>query len=60
MVTKAKQYLLQYQEDCVNAFMMDASANDIKTNPEAKKLAKKINRQGKLIDKAIRIIDKIG
>lgn len=60
MINKAKQYLLQYQSECVDAFNMEVSAEDIKNNPEAKKLARTINRQGKLIDKAIKILDKIG
>lgn len=51
--------LLAYQYDCVGAFRMECSAEDIKTNPEAKKLAKYINRQGKIIDKIIRLLKKI-
>ena len=51
--------LLQYQSDCVEAFRMECSTEDIKTNPEAKKLARHINRQGKIIDKIIRLLKRI-
>ena len=40
-----------FQSDCVDAFRMECSKEDIKTNPEARKLAKYINRQGRKIDK---------
>lgn len=59
MISKAKQYLLQFQAECIDAFNMEVSAEDIKNNPEAKKLARKINRQCKLIDIVVIIIDKI-
>ena len=51
--------LLKYQSDCVNAFKMECSVEDIKSNPEAKKLAKYINRQGKVIDNIIRLLKKV-
>ena len=43
--------LMMYQRDCVDAFRMEFSKEDIKCNPEAKKLAKFINRQGMKIDR---------
>ena len=42
--------LKDYQQDCVDAFRMEFS-KDIKCNPEVKKLAKFINRQGRKIDR---------
>ena len=47
------------QSDCVDAFRMECSPSDIRTNPEAKKLAKYINRQGKKIDKITRLQKKV-
>ena len=43
--------LMMYQRDCVDAFRMEFSKADIKCNPEVKKLAKFINRQGRKIDR---------
>lgn len=43
--------LKDYQQDCVDAFRMEFSKEDIKYNPEVKKLAKLINRQGRKIDR---------
>ena len=43
--------LIMYQRDCVDAFIMEFSKEDIKCNSEVKKLAKFINRQGRKIDK---------
>lgn len=43
--------LRDYQRDCVDAFRMEFSKDDIKNNPEVKKLARLINRQGRKIDK---------
>ena len=43
--------LIMYQRDCIDAFRMEFSKEDIKCNPEVKKLAKFINRQGRKIDK---------
>lgn len=51
--------LLLYQSDCADAFRMECSPSDIRTNPEAKKLAKYINRQGKKIDKITRLQRKV-
>lgn len=48
--------LSNYQRDCVDAFRMEFSKDDIKHNSEVKKLAKFINRQGRKIDK----INKMG
>ena len=48
------RYLQGFQADCVDAFMLEVSKEDIKTDPYAKKLAKYINRQGKKIDKIIK------
>ena len=43
--------LMMYQRDCVDAFRMEFSKEDIKHNSEVKKLAKFINRQGRKIDR---------
>lgn len=43
--------LIMYQRDCVDAFRMEFSKEDIKCNSEVKKLAKFINRQGRKIGK---------
>ena len=43
--------LIMYQRDCIDAFTMEFSKEDIKCNPEVKKLAKFINRQGRKIDR---------
>lgn len=43
--------LMMYQRDCVDAFRMEFYKEDIKCNPEVKKLAKFINRQGRKIDR---------
>lgn len=51
--------LRAYQRACVDVFRMECSAEDIKNNKEAKKLAKFINRQGKKIDRILRQCSKI-
>lgn len=43
--------LKDYQQDCIDAFRMEFSKEDIKYNSEVKKLAKFINRQGRKIDR---------
>lgn len=43
--------LKDYQRDCIDAFTMEFSKEDIKHNSEVKKLAKFINRQGRKIDR---------
>ena len=48
-----------FQSDCVDAFRMECSKEDIKTNPEAKKLAKYINTQGRKIDKITKLQRKV-
>lgn len=40
-----------YQRDCIDAFRMEFSKEDIKSNSEVRKLARFINKQGKRIDK---------
>ena len=52
-------YLRQYQEDCVNAFRMECSPKDIKENKEAKRLARYINKQGRLIDRILKMYQAI-
>lgn len=44
-----------YHQNCVDAFRMECSAADIRSNPEAKKLAKYINRQGRKVDKIVKL-----
>ena len=43
--------LKNYQQDCIDAFRMEFSKEDIKHISEVKKLAKFINRQGRKIDR---------
>lgn len=43
--------LKDYQQDCIDAFRMEFSKEDIKHNSEVKELAKFINRQGRKIDR---------
>lgn len=51
--------LQAYQKDCVDAFRMECSPSDIRTNPGAKKLARYINKQGKKIDKITKLQMKV-
>lgn len=48
-----------FQSDCVDAFRMECSYKEIKTNPEAKKLAKYINKQGRKIDRIVKLQRKL-
>lgn len=48
-----------YQQNCVEAFRMEFSKEDIKTNLEVKKLAKYINRMGRRIDRIERMKQRI-
>lgn len=59
MVARLVWQFEQIQSEWVDAFLMECSTADIKTNPEAKKLAKYINRQGKRIDRIIKLIKKL-
>jgi hypothetical protein len=47
------------QSDLVDAFKMECSLSDIKTNKEAKKLANYINRHGKKTDRVCKLINKL-
>lgn len=51
--------LTRYQRDCVDAFRMEFSKEDIKQYPEVKKLARSINKQGRKIDKINRLKSKL-
>lgn len=51
--------LYGFQSDCVDALRMECSEEDIKNNPEARQLAKRINKQGKRIDKIIKLYRKM-
>ena len=51
--------LQAFQADCVDAFRMECSPSDIKSNPEAKKLAKYMNRQGRKIDRITKLQGKV-
>ena len=51
--------LQAFQADCVDAFKMECSKEDFKNNPEAKKLAKYINRQGRKIDRITKLQSKV-
>ena len=59
MIDKIINDLQEYQFDCIDALRMECSPSDIKTNPEAKKLAKHLNRQNKIIIKVIKLLKKI-
>lgn len=48
-----------YQRDCIDAFRMEFSKEDIKSNSEVRKLARFINKQGKRIDKINKMKRKI-
>lgn len=51
--------LTRYQRDCVDAFRMEFSKEDIKKYPEVKKLAQLINKQGRKVDKINRLKSKL-
>lgn len=51
--------LKAYQSDCVDAFRMEFSKEDIKNNSEVRKLARFINRQGRKIDRINKMKRKI-
>lgn len=51
--------LRAYQSDCVDAFRMEFSNEDIKHNSEVRKLAKYINKQGRKIDRINKMKRKI-
>lgn len=51
--------LRAYQSDCVDAFRMEFSKEDIKSNSEVRKLARFINKQGKKIDRINKMKRKI-
>lgn len=50
--------LREYQSELVDAFKMEASKEDIRSNPEAKRLARYINRHGKAVDKILKLAKK--
>jgi hypothetical protein len=54
-----KMNLQQFQSDCVDAFTMEFSQEDIRSNPEVKKLAKYINKQGRKIDRITQLQRKV-
>jgi hypothetical protein len=51
-----KSQLNKDQSDLIDAFKMECSASDIKSNKEAKQLAKYINRHGKRTDRICNMI----
>ena len=51
--------LKAYKSDCVDAFRMEFSKEDIKNNSEVRKLARFINRQGREIDRINKMKRKI-
>lgn len=51
--------LRDYQSDCVDAFRMEFSKEDLKNNSEVRKLARFINKQGRRIDKINKMKRKI-
>lgn len=54
-----KNQLNKSQSDLVDAFKMECSVSDIKTNNEAKQLAKYINKHSKRIDSICNMINKL-
>ena len=47
--------ICKYHQDCVDAFRMECSTEDIRNNQEAKKLAKYINKQARKVDKIVKL-----
>lgn len=58
-MTNIKYKLMSIQLDYVDAFKMDCSKEDLRTNPDAKKMAKYLNRQARRIDKMVQLCRKI-
>lgn len=54
-----KSQLNKYQSDLIDAFKMEYSISDIRSNKEAKQLAKYINRHGKRTDRICKLISKL-
>lgn len=48
-----------FQSDCADAFKMECSKKDLKNSPEAKRLAKYINKQGRKIDRITKLQRKV-
>ena len=44
-----------YHQNCVDAFRMECSKEDIRSNTEARKLAKYINKQARKVDKIVKL-----
>ena len=51
--------LQRFHDDCVDAFTMECSKEDIKTNSEARKLARYIKKQGRKIKRITKLQRKI-
>ena len=54
-----KSQLNKEHSDLIDAFKMECSVSDIKTNNEAKQLAKYINKHSKRIDRICNMINKL-
>lgn len=48
-----------FQPDCADAFKMECSKEDLKNGPQAKRLAKYINKQGRRIDRITKLQRKV-
>lgn len=59
MIDKIIYDLQDYQRDCVNALRMEYSPSDSENDLEGKKLEKYVKRQGKIINKVIKLLRKI-
>lgn len=53
-----KFHLMQYQEDYEAAFALDCSKEDIQKDKDAKKTYNYLKKQGKLIKKMCKLIDR--
>lgn len=59
MIDKIIYELQDYQSDCVDALKMEYSSSDSENDLEGKKLEKYVKRQGKIINKVIKLLRKI-
>lgn len=54
-----EQFWSNYQRECEDAFRLECSEEDIKSNKDAKKLYKRLKKQRRYIKKVERLINKI-
>lgn len=49
--------LRKYQQELEDSFKLNVSKEDMRTNPDAKELAKKLKKQRKVIDKVCKMLE---